>query len=282
MLILDGFESHVSPKIIDFAIEHKILLCLLPSHTSHLTQPLDVGMFGPLQRRYRQELGRREQEGLEEVTKQDFLSILAVAREEAYTEDNIQTAYRSSGIEPFSVTTLVRHVNPDYEKTPPPPDRDVLKMKTPTKHDDVDRIISGIYATDTSPVKNRGVYLLAKGLKQALHGFSILKDQAESHRKSRRSKPRRAQRVETREGLLVTPDLGREIRRNDLIRQSMIDKKQRHREAKEARLKHLHEHGQCLNNKRCPKKRLMILPVAWRPRDASEVSIDSHEDTLDD
>jgi len=48
LLIVDGHGSHVKAKFIAFCITHAIDLMVLPSHTSHITQPLDVGIFGPL------------------------------------------------------------------------------------------------------------------------------------------------------------------------------------------------------------------------------------------
>lgn len=49
MLIFDGFEGHLKPAVINYAIDnhHDIILFCLPVHTSHKTQPLDVGVFGP-------------------------------------------------------------------------------------------------------------------------------------------------------------------------------------------------------------------------------------------
>lgn len=48
ILIVDGHDSHVSIKAIKFCITHKIVLLCLPPHSTHLLQPLDVGVFSPL------------------------------------------------------------------------------------------------------------------------------------------------------------------------------------------------------------------------------------------
>ncbi|CAB1103445.1 unnamed protein product [Ectocarpus sp. CCAP 1310/34] len=42
----DGHASHVSVEVIRLAMNLKIILSQLPSHTSHITQPLDVAAFG--------------------------------------------------------------------------------------------------------------------------------------------------------------------------------------------------------------------------------------------
>src|SRR3954469_6400624 len=52
LLLLDGHESHCNYPFLDFAWRHRILIFVLPAHSSHLTQPLDIGLFGPLQRHY--------------------------------------------------------------------------------------------------------------------------------------------------------------------------------------------------------------------------------------
>ena len=47
LLLYDGHRSHISPHIIDWAISQNIILYVLPPHTSHILQPMDVGCFGP-------------------------------------------------------------------------------------------------------------------------------------------------------------------------------------------------------------------------------------------
>jgi hypothetical protein len=45
---MDGHGSHITANVIAFCIEHAIDLLILPPHTSHVLQPLDVSMFSPL------------------------------------------------------------------------------------------------------------------------------------------------------------------------------------------------------------------------------------------
>jgi hypothetical protein len=48
MLICDGHDSHISGNFVEHCMNNRIHLMILPPHSSHLTQPLDVGVFGPL------------------------------------------------------------------------------------------------------------------------------------------------------------------------------------------------------------------------------------------
>jgi DDE superfamily endonuclease len=56
VLICDGFGTHETLEILEFCFENNILLCRLPSHTSHVLQPCDISVFGPLKTAYRSQL----------------------------------------------------------------------------------------------------------------------------------------------------------------------------------------------------------------------------------
>ena len=47
LLVLDGYGSQVTINVIEYARSNEILLLCLPSHTFHILQPLDVGVFKP-------------------------------------------------------------------------------------------------------------------------------------------------------------------------------------------------------------------------------------------
>lgn len=55
LLIYDGHHSHASIELCKAAVEANIKLFTLPPHTSHRLQPLDVGVFGPLQRAWQKQ-----------------------------------------------------------------------------------------------------------------------------------------------------------------------------------------------------------------------------------
>ena len=55
LLLLDGHSSHFNPSTIELAAEQQIIIFCLPPHSSHRTQPLDKGCFGPLKQFWRQE-----------------------------------------------------------------------------------------------------------------------------------------------------------------------------------------------------------------------------------
>ena len=65
MLIVDGHVSHVSTEFIQFC---------LPAHSTHLLQPLDIGVFGPLQHNYKTLLVEKIRFTTYNIDKADFIT----------------------------------------------------------------------------------------------------------------------------------------------------------------------------------------------------------------
>lgn len=93
MLIFDGFESHLNLDLIEFCLNHKIIPFCLPAHTSHILQPLDVGVFSAVQQYYGQAVS-----GLRvPIGKDNFPILLAQARSKGFSKTNIATGFRATG-----------------------------------------------------------------------------------------------------------------------------------------------------------------------------------------
>jgi len=50
LLRYDGHNSHILAEFVGYCLQSLIKLILLPPHSSHLLQPLDVGVFSPLKK----------------------------------------------------------------------------------------------------------------------------------------------------------------------------------------------------------------------------------------
>jgi hypothetical protein len=93
LLILDGYVSHISTTAIRFCIASKIILLCLPLYTTHLLQPLDVGIFAPLANVYKARVREQSKYIVSYlIDKIDFLEILGTARDRAITLINIEKA----------------------------------------------------------------------------------------------------------------------------------------------------------------------------------------------
>jgi len=73
LLILGGHSSHATPEFDVYCTENKIVVLYMPSHTSHLLQPLDVGCFSPLKAVYRRHIQELARQHVFHIDKVDFL-----------------------------------------------------------------------------------------------------------------------------------------------------------------------------------------------------------------
>lgn len=108
ILISDGFGSHESLEVMTFCFENDILLCRLPSHTSHKLQPCDVAVFAPLKTAYREQVERLYRGGAEVIGKQHFTLLYSHAREAAITARNIRAGWSKAGLFPFNPDRVLR------------------------------------------------------------------------------------------------------------------------------------------------------------------------------
>nr|AER39694.1 transposase [Verticillium dahliae] len=105
LLILDGHGSHETTEFMYLCYTNNIHLVFLPPHTSHVLQPLDQSVFGPLKAAYRKELGYLEQWNDSTVVgKRNFLACYRKARQSAFTAQNIRSGWKSTGLWPVSMT----------------------------------------------------------------------------------------------------------------------------------------------------------------------------------
>jgi DDE superfamily endonuclease len=53
MLVVDGHDSYITTQALQFCVQNKIILLCLPPHATHMLQPLDVSVFGPVALAYK-------------------------------------------------------------------------------------------------------------------------------------------------------------------------------------------------------------------------------------
>ena len=98
----DGHGSHITIEFVEFCLSVNIVAYCLPAHSTHLLQPLDVGLFSPLQKAYGVQVDRLVRFGNVVVTKGNFLPMIIIARTATYTKKNILSAWRGAGLIPFN------------------------------------------------------------------------------------------------------------------------------------------------------------------------------------
>lgn len=107
LLLLDGHSSHYSLETMKMAMKDDVIILALPPNTTHLTQPLDKGTFGPLKTRWRQVVHDfRVSHPGRVVTQYNFCRLFSKAWVEAMTAVNISAGFQTTGIYPLNADAL--------------------------------------------------------------------------------------------------------------------------------------------------------------------------------
>lgn len=140
LLVCDGHDSYISGSFIAHCLQNRILLLILPPHTSHLLQPLDIAIFGPLKKRLTAALAHLNQAQLARIQKHEWMEAYIQARSEVFNSQHIESSWRGAGLFPFSpqraLRTLVQET-PLEEKRP----------TTPTQYD----IFNQVFVNSSPP-----------------------------------------------------------------------------------------------------------------------------------
>ena len=117
LLILDGYKSHIKYEVRELAKQHSIEIAKLPSHTTHVLQPLDVSTFKPLKEAYDTVAHNFFRTHRRYINKRDFPALLATAWKTFKPEMAIN-GFRKTGILPFNkdaVEASAIHLSAPYQ-----------------------------------------------------------------------------------------------------------------------------------------------------------------------
>ncbi|SPO20076.1 related to transposases [Ustilago trichophora] len=97
LLIIDGHKSHTSELFLDLCWNRNIIPFLLPAHATHVMQPLDVSIFGPLSASVKRLISDAATH-VSDVDKPMFVTMYAQAREKVLMQARARKAFSDSGI----------------------------------------------------------------------------------------------------------------------------------------------------------------------------------------
>lgn len=110
VLILDGHASHCSsPELLQTAVNNEVALVCLPSHTTHVLQPLDRSFFGPLKTYFRKETNAwmaNPKNEKRQIERRVMGMLIGKAWGKAATVANAVSGFRVAGIFPFDPNVI--------------------------------------------------------------------------------------------------------------------------------------------------------------------------------
>jgi hypothetical protein len=147
LLIVDGYSSHVNMKFIRWTDKHRIIIAIMPPHSTHRLQPLDVGLFQPLATAYSKEITKLMSDGygLVSMTKRIFWSMFNSTWNASFTEKNIVSAFAKTGIFPYNPSVIL-----DKITYPEPVPELIIQEKTPVACVSIRRIYKAYRRSPTA------------------------------------------------------------------------------------------------------------------------------------
>ena len=112
LLLVDGHSIHVNMVFIKWTDNLDIVIMILPPHSTHRLQLLDIGFTGPLSSFYSVELNKllAKGGGLVSMSKRLFHGSFAKAWKKAFTEVNSQRHFERPGVWPIDGTDMMARV----------------------------------------------------------------------------------------------------------------------------------------------------------------------------
>jgi hypothetical protein len=103
LLILDGHASHVFIEAIEFARSNDIHMLCIPAHTTHILQPLDVGVFKSFKSFYYKACKKQLAEHPNRViTTEQIAGLVGRAWPQSITPVNVMSGFKKCGIFPLN------------------------------------------------------------------------------------------------------------------------------------------------------------------------------------
>ena len=113
LLVLDGYNLHVTLEVVTLAMHSGLDIISLPSHTLHVLQPLDVSCFKPFKTAFRQigdswTLLNKDKR----MEKTDLCEWTSQALEKSLIAKNIKSNFRTTGIWPYNEHAMLSCMQP--------------------------------------------------------------------------------------------------------------------------------------------------------------------------
>lgn len=135
VVLMDGHTSHINIAVAEFCKEKDIILYCLPPHASHILQPLDVAVFGPMKKIWNKCLDdfKRDYKGLS-MTRNHFFPVFDKCWKEATGAQNVKAGFKKCGLVPLNRDTI------DYSKIIETIENRPITLKTEKLASDQERI----------------------------------------------------------------------------------------------------------------------------------------------
>lgn len=152
LLIMDGHSSHVTANVMALYMEDAIDLLILPPHSSHILQPLDVSVFAPLKCALASETDVALRHDAGRIPRVQWVETYIRARGKALNKHNILSGWRSAGLMPLSPITVLTKLPTNATPVASPP-------HTPAQQIDLDLSLLDSSPSDSTELRQASALL---------------------------------------------------------------------------------------------------------------------------
>lgn len=256
MLVLDGHESHQSVDFEAYCKDHNIIPICLPSHSSHITQPLDVGVFSALKRAYGHEINTFIRAHITSISKVEFFLAFHAAYKRSITTSNILGGFRGAGLIPYDPQAVISKLDVKLQTpTPTSPRINTNPWVSQTPHNPTEApsqtafVKSRIYrhqGSSPTPIF-QAVKHMAKGMEAMAHKMTLIKEENHNLRKANEalSKRRRAKKTRICQGGALTIDNTHDILAQKEVNEQVAQDIHENRGSDRERLATVRRYGNC-------------------------------------
>ena len=110
LLLLDGYDSHLTWTALQFCQQQKVIVVLLTPHTTHFMQPLDVALFQQWKHYHAEAIDHSVRRGCGNFDRSAFLGYIEKIRELTFTPRNIKAGFRKCGYWPFRPVEVLQQL----------------------------------------------------------------------------------------------------------------------------------------------------------------------------
>jgi hypothetical protein len=124
LLLCDNHGSHITVEFMYQCFLNNVQLVYMPPHSSHILQPLDIGVFSALKRHYRKDITNfARYDEIKPIERAQFIQFYAKARQHIFTPRYIESGWSGTGLYPFNPEKVLQSSQviqlPPVQRTPP-------------------------------------------------------------------------------------------------------------------------------------------------------------------
>jgi hypothetical protein len=169
LLLIDNFSGHCDIRVSQYAQAFDIRILPLIPHSSHITQPLDVGVFQPMKAQHRRLLNEMVAIGHTSFRRLDFVKILTPIYNRGIQPHHILTGFEETGLWPIDEEQILLKITVKQHTAIQP--RFPCLMPAEDRHESAKSAISWVitrYGPEMSSPTRQSLNLVDSSINEAI------------------------------------------------------------------------------------------------------------------